>query len=64
MACDHELSSLALKLEQEHGRDGSRHIAERIGAAAIAGDWEDVRMWKAVAAKYDQLLHQGAGMAS
>jgi hypothetical protein len=64
MACDNELWAIALRLEQDHGREAARHIAERIGGAAIAGEWDDVRMWKAVAAKYDQLLHQGAGMAS
>lgn len=56
MASDHELWAIALKVEQDHGSEGPRHISERIGGAAIAGEWEAVALWKAVAAKYDQLL--------
>ena len=64
MPSDHELWTLALMVERERRAAGPQHIAEQIGAAAIAGDWDDVRMWKAVAAKYDQLLHQGTGVVS
>ncbi|WP_414711355.1 DUF6961 family protein [Sphingomonas sp. UBA978] len=63
MATDHELWAIALKVEQDHGGGAPRHIAERIGAAAIAGEWEAVALWKAVAAKYD-LLRQGASTRS
>lgn len=55
MASDFELWAIALKVEQDHGSEAPRHIAERIGGAAIAGEWNAVMMWKAVAAKYDQL---------
>jgi hypothetical protein len=55
VASDRELWALALKVERDHGKDGPRHIAEKIGAAAIAGEWDAVAMWKGVAAKYDQL---------
>lgn len=59
MATDHELWAIALKVEQDHGSNGPRHIAEKIGGAAIAGEWDAVALWKAVAAKYD-LLCKGA----
>lgn len=63
MASDHEMWAIALKVEQDHGSEGPRHIAERIGAAAIAGDWDGVALWKAVAVKYDQ-LGQGISVRS
>lgn len=56
MASDQERWAIALKVEQDHGSEGLRHIDERIGGAAIAGDWTSVAMWKVIAAKYDQLL--------
>lgn len=71
MACDdsagtltrptnRELWALALHVEREYGAAGPVHIAERIGAAAIAGEWNAVAMWKAVAVRYDELLSQSA----
>jgi len=59
MATDHELWAIALQVEQDHGSAGPRTIAEQIGAAAIAGDWEAVAKWKSVSAKYDQLRQDG-----
>jgi len=55
MASEHELWAIALKVERDHGDSGARHIAQKIGAAAIAGDWNAVTMWKAIAARLDQL---------
>jgi hypothetical protein len=55
MAGEHELWEMALRVEREHGAAGPLHIAEMIGAAAISGYWDGVAMWKAVAARYDQL---------
>ncbi len=63
MPSDHELWAIALKVEKDHGSEGPRHIAECIGGAAIAGEWDAVAMWKAVAAKYD-LLRQGVSARS
>lgn len=63
MATDHELWAIALKVENDHGSEGPRHIAERIGGAAIAGEWDAVAMWKAVAAKYDLLRQDASGRA-
>ena len=55
MASEHELWAIALKVERDHGDSGARHIAQKIGAAAIAGDWNAVTMWKAVASRFDRL---------
>lgn len=55
MASEHELWAIALKVERDHGDRAPRHIAQNIGAAAIAGEWDAVAMWKAVAARLDQL---------
>ncbi|WP_230629362.1 DUF6961 family protein [Sphingomonas sp. Leaf37] len=58
MATDRELWALTLMVERDHGQGAPRYIAEKIGAAAIAGDWTGVAMWKGVAARFDQLKSQ------
>lgn len=58
MASEHELWAIALKVERDHGDSAPRHIAQRIGAAAIAGEWDAVTMWKVIAARFDQLQNQ------
>lgn len=58
MASEHELWAIALKVEKDHGDRGPRHIAQNIGAAAVAGEWDAVALWKAVAARFDQLRDQ------
>lgn len=63
MASEHELWAIALKVERDHGAGAPQHIAQKIGAAAIAGEWDAVTMWKSVAARFDQLrnrTHSGA----
>lgn len=58
MGSEHELWAIALKVERDHGDSAPRHIAQKIGAAAIAGEWEIVTTWKAIAARLDQLRDQ------
>ena len=58
MASEHKLWAIALKIERDHGDSGPRHIAQMIGAAAIAGEWDAVTMWKAIAARFEQLSDQ------
>jgi len=58
MASEHELWAIALKVERDHGDSGPRHIAQKIGAAAIAGEWDAVAMWKAIAGRFDQLREE------
>lgn len=45
----------ALAIEKQYGERAPLHVAERIGALALAGDLEGVAMWKAIAARLDAL---------
>lgn len=63
MAVEHELWALALQVEQDHGEAAPLHIAEMIGAAATSGYEEGVAMWKAIAARYDQLEYRAGRLA-
>ena len=58
MASEHELWAITLKVERDHGDGAPRYIAQQIGAAAIAGEWDAVTMWKAIAARFDQLQEE------
>ncbi len=55
MASEHELLATALKVERDHGDSAPQYIAKKIGAAAIAGEWDTVTMWKAIASWFDLL---------
>jgi hypothetical protein len=56
MAPDEERMAEALAVERLHGANGAAFIAERIGDLALAGDFAGVERWKAIAARYEQLL--------
>lgn len=45
----------ALAIERRYGVGAPRHVAERIGALAQAGDMAGVERWKAIAVRLDQL---------
>lgn len=59
MTPERELWACALLVEQQHGDDAPRWIAERIGTLALAGDAAGVERWKAIAAKLDQCRGRG-----
>ena len=61
MTSDRELWALTLKVEHDHGDDAPRHIAEKIGQAAVVDDRTAIDMWKAVAVRLHQLLKKPAG---
>jgi hypothetical protein len=63
MAGEHELWELALRVELEHGAAAPVHIAEMVCAAVTSGYWDGVAMWKAVAARYDQLQPRAGPLA-
>ncbi len=48
---------MALWVEQNHGQDGPRYIAEQIGRLAFAGDAQGVKMWKEVARRVSGVSH-------
>lgn len=50
----------ALAVQRLHGDHTPCHVAERIGALALAGDVAGIERWKAIARQLDQLLQVGA----
>ena len=52
---DKEIWGSALQVERVHGEFAPRFIAERIGELALAGDFEGVATWKAIAGRLDTL---------
>lgn len=56
MSSDHERWAEALAIERQHGPDGSRWVAERAGALALAGDVAGLQRFRDIAGKLEQLL--------
>lgn len=46
-----ELGACANQVIAAHGNDAPFHVAEQIGALALAGDAEGIRTWQAIAAR-------------
>jgi hypothetical protein len=40
---------------RDHGNRTPHFVAERLGALALVGDVDGIRVWKAIAARIDQL---------
>ena len=57
---DRELWACALAVERRYGDAAPTHVAERIGALVLAEDPDGVAVWKAIAARLDQLRQQRA----
>lgn len=51
-----ELLAVALSVEQTHGADGPRIIAEKIGFLICAGEVQAADFWREVARIYEQYL--------
>ncbi len=47
---EEHLWGCAVAIEKLHGADAPRHVAERIGALTLAGDFAGIARWQAVAA--------------
>lgn len=62
MSPDQERWAEALAIERQHGMMAPMWIAERIGALAMAGDFDGVARLREIATKYEQLL-AGKGSA-
>jgi hypothetical protein len=56
---DQELWAAANMILQQHGDRAPVHVAERIGALALARDMDGVITWKAIAGRMDQLMRPG-----
>lgn len=56
---DWEMWACAHKIAQQYGDRAPVHIAERIGALALAGEMAGVATWKRIADRVDQLSDHG-----
>lgn len=57
---DEERWAEAIAIERLHGDAAPIHVAERIGALAVAGDRAGIERWKKIAAKLDALRSRGS----
>ena len=55
MTQDQERWAEALAVHRMYGGRAAAHVAERIGALAVAGDQGGINRWKAIALRLDQL---------
>lgn len=56
-----ELQAVAATVLRQHGEKAPVHVAERIGACAVADDAAGVATWKAVAVRMDAMLKASRG---
>lgn len=59
LTVDKQLWSAATMVLRRYGDDAPRHVAERIGQLATAGDVQGVEAWQLIAARIDQLTRAG-----
>lgn len=57
---DRELWACAAHVLKTHGTNAPRHVAERIGALALAGDSGGVATWQAIARRMATLTETEA----
>jgi hypothetical protein len=55
LTAEQERYAEALAIERRYGRKAPRHIAERIGALALADDGPGVDRWTQIAERLEQL---------
>lgn len=56
---DQECWAEAMAVHRIHGAHAPAHVAERIGALALAGDMAGVERWRAIAVRLDGVLGSG-----
>lgn len=61
MTPEQHVWACALAVERRHGTRAVVFAAERIGALALQGDTAGVEMWKAIAARLDDLSRTDRG---
>ena len=57
---DWELWGCAAEVLRQHGANAPLHVAERIGALALAGDTDGLETWKAIASRVSKLMPSDA----
>lgn len=62
MLSDRELWACAATILEQHGAQAPLHVAERLGALALAGDTEGIAAWQQIAARIEALQRK-AGRA-
>lgn len=55
MTPEQELLACASTVLRQHGNKVPHFVAVRLGALALAGDVDGIHVWKAIAARIDQL---------
>lgn len=55
---EQERRAEALAVDRLHGPRAPLHVAERIGALALAGDLAGIARWKEIAARLELLMTQ------
>lgn len=61
MTPEQHVWACALAVERQHGTRAVVFVKERIGALALQGDTAGVEMWKAIAARLDDISHTDRG---
>lgn len=56
MTPDQDRWAEALAVHRMYGEEAAMHVAERIGALAVAGDQDGIDRWMAIATRLDQLM--------
>jgi hypothetical protein len=59
MTPDEERWAEAMVVHRQHGERAPLHVAERIGALALAGDDKGVQRWREIAIQLDRFLRPG-----
>ncbi len=59
MLSDWELWACANQVLKTHGDDAPLHVAEQIGALALARDEAGIATWKAIAKRVAELMGKG-----
>ena len=60
MTADQEQMAEAIAVRRMYGDRAALHVAERLGALALAGDDAGVARWQQIAAKKDE-INSGVG---
>ncbi len=50
-----------MRVIEDHGDEGERHIAERIGSCALANGLAGIATWKVIAQRIDSIRRPEAG---
>ena len=58
---EQELWAMALWVERQHGENGWLHIAQEQDRLLASGDFEGVKLWRAVGQRFESLDNSKSG---